>query len=177
MKEISSAMKFTNRRIKTQFILVYVVLFGAFVLNLIDDNVSGKMANSINNIYLLVFFVLSLLVLLWRGLPFFSFDSEGEVLIFSASEPIIISKLSDVRLQVEFPKRKLESFEIRSLFLKKVLYLEIKGTSKNKTLKLNISYLNSNELKLLTRSLKGVLKNNKKELIDERSTGRKLAFG
>jgi len=169
-------MKLTNDRIRRQFVVIYFMLFSLFILNIVDDSVSGRMANSIDNYQLLVFFSISILVLLWRGLPLFSYDSEGEVLIFNSSEPVIISQLSDVRLQVEFPKRKLESFKVKKMLFKKVLYLVVKGSNKSKTLKLNISYLNNRELKLLIKSLNNVLKNNKKELVNERSTGRQFAF-
>ena len=170
-------MKISNSSVKHLFLSVYIFIGALLLINIIDDNISGSIGNSINNSYLMIILGLFIVILFWRGLPLFQFDSEGEVLIFSASEPLIISRFSDVKLLVEFPKRKLESFRVKRLPLKRVLYLNIKSSNKSKTLKFNISYLRKNELKLLVRSLNKVLKNNKKELLDERSTGRELAFG
>ena len=160
-------MKISNRRAKNQFTFIYVMLLSIFILNVFDDNVSGKLGGSLSNSYLLLLFLLTSFLLFWRGLPLFKYDSDGEVLIVKASEPVLISKISDSKFFAEFPKTKLRGFSIRENFFRKTLYLQLRGTDKRKTLKIPISYLNKKELVLLETSLKNVLKNNKKELVDE----------
>ncbi|MEN8136905.1 MAG: hypothetical protein ABFR62_00545 [Bacteroidota bacterium] len=171
-------MKISNTRVKFQYASIYVAFLLVFALNLFDDNVSGRYGNSIENGLLIFIFLIISFLLIWRGFPFFEYDSEGEVLVIKSSEPVLISKLSDNQFFAEFPKAKLNGFKIKSSFFRRTLYLHLNGDVKTKTLKVSISCLNKNEVLLLSQSLKNALRNCKKEVINEqRPLRRGFEFG
>jgi len=171
-------MKICNKRVRYQFKFIYLIILFVFILNIIDDSITGKFGNSIGDeIVGLIFFITSFL-LIWRGFPLFKFDSNGEVLIVKSSEPVLISKLSDYHFFAEFPKAKLTGFKVKKILFKKTLYMYIQGSGRRKTLRVSISYLNNKEVSLLNQSLKNVLRNNKKEVVNEQRPVRgRVVFG
>ncbi|MCK5781066.1 MAG: hypothetical protein KAH10_00610 [Flavobacteriales bacterium] len=171
-------MKISNRRAKHQFYAIYMTILVIFLINIIDDIIPGRYTNSIENGGLVLLLFTTVLLLFWRGFPFFKFDSDGEALVIKSSEPILYSKISDNDFFAEFPKSKLGGFKIKNGLLRKTLYLNLRSSGKRKTLKIPISYLNKDEVSSLKQSLSTVLRNNKKEVIDEQGPLRgRVAFG
>ena len=100
--------------------------------------------------------------LIYRGLPQFVYDSDGEVLNFTASEPNLRFLGKSFITHTEFPKRKLDSYKISSLPFRRTITLAIDSKNgKPKRQKLGISYLKRKEVKDLRRSLDRVLVTNR----------------
>lgn len=110
--------------------------------------------------YIFIFVPLILLSVFYlTGRQIFEYDSDGEALHFRNSNiiPFLSKNLSD-----EFPKYKLISYEVISIFFIKRLYITI--TSKNSgttMLKYEISYLTKKQTNDLKFSLSKVIKANK----------------
>ncbi|EKB58492.1 hypothetical protein [Bergeyella zoohelcum] len=151
-------MRLTTKR-RTAFIssinalMILSLVFGilAFVFNY-----KAKLLP--HNYLFLVFSGLVALIYFMRGKEYFDYDSDGEALNFKNYSPIPFwSKKSD-----EFPKYKLKEFSIADAFLYKKLYIKIDSKKgKDIILRYDISYLNTNEIKDLYRSLSKVVKKNK----------------
>lgn len=105
-------------------------------------------------VFLIVFFYLN-------GRQIFEYDSDGEALHFRNRNiiPFLHKPLSD-----EFPKYKLQKFEIIDLFFMKRLYVTISSkNSGSTTLRYEISYLTKREISDLKVSLNKVVKANKEK--------------
>lgn len=99
-------------------------------------------------------------VLFIRGRQIFEYDSDGEALNFKNYN--IISFLGK-EAKDEFPKYKLRSYEVVNAIIFKRLYIYISSKKNNKiTLKYDISYLTSQEIRDLKTSLNKVVKENTK---------------
>lgn len=97
----------------------------------------------------------------YRGRQIFEYDSDGEALNFKNRNVIVFL---DKSLSDEFPKYKLLSYEVISLFILKRLYVTINSKkSHNLTLRYDVSYLTKKELNDLKFSLSKVIKNNRKD--------------
>ncbi|MDY3350869.1 hypothetical protein PG357_02600 [Riemerella anatipestifer] len=93
-----------------------------------------------------------------KGRQFFEYDSDGEALNFQ-NRNIIAFLGKDAK--DEFPKYKLDSYEIVDVFLFRRLYVRLKNKKGSLTvLKYDISYLNSKEIKDLKLSLNRTIKLN-----------------
>lgn len=150
--------------------LIYIlcafsIVFDFLILN-IDGSWRGVYKTSPYAIGILLF-------LIYRGLPVFSYDSDGEVLNFTAKEPNlnVLGRLAVTHF--EFPKRKLYSFRIMNYPFRRVLVVKIASKSgAHKKQIIAISYLKRRDIKDLRRSLNGVLARNKERGINENG-GRK----
>lgn len=100
-----------------------------------------------------------LIVLLWlRGKPIFEYDSDGETLTFNnySVSPFLKKQKKD-----EFPKYKLEKFDVINFILIKKIIVTIHSKKNHHViLKYDISYLSAKEIRDLKFSLKKVIKNN-----------------
>lgn len=148
----------SNRGVKflnlIYILCAFSIIFDFLILN-IDGSWRGIYKTSPYAIGILLF-------LIYRGLPVFSYDSDGEVLNFTAVEPNLNVLGSLTRTHFEFPKRKLHSYRINRYPLRKVLVVKITSKSGNfKKQTIAISYLKKRDLKDLKRSLNGVLARNK----------------
>jgi len=153
-------MRISNKRVKKQFLVIYIITLFILIISIVDDGISGVYRNFIDEQYLLLVIIAILLMLSWLGSPLFKYDSDGEVLIIESCEPALMSRFTGKHFSAEFPKVKLINFKINELLLKKTLYLYLRGKNKDTVLKTSVSYLNSKELMLLEKSLNKVLKNN-----------------
>ena len=157
-------MRINSARNKKVLGFVYVLCLLALLFDFLLINIDGSLGELSESFKLTPFAVGILLFIIYRGLPVFHYDSDGEVLNFTASEPNLRWLGGVTRRHFEFPKRKLENFNIRSYPLRRVLTVGIRskegGIRKQRA---TISYLNSRELKDLKRSLKGVLEKNKQD--------------
>lgn len=135
-------------------ICIFVILFDILILNI--DGSWGSFTKLSPVAVLVVLFII------YRGLPQFLYDSDGEVLNFTAREPNFGFLGNRFVNHTEFPKRKLEGYRIRRLPFRRKLTVYIK--SKDHGLKkrsMSISYLQPREVKDLKRSLDKVLANNR----------------
>lgn len=126
----------------------------AFVINKFRTRYLGW-----ESIFLILIPFLLLAVFYFRGKQIFEYDSDGEALNFKNRNvmPFLASTLSD-----EFPKYKLQKFEILNGLVFKRLYIYISSKKSNLlTLRYDISYLNKQELRDLRISLNKVVKQNK----------------
>ncbi|MCT2406479.1 hypothetical protein NZD88_02775 [Chryseobacterium antibioticum] len=136
--------------------LLMLVIFGisAFLLNEYRFHAVGK-----ESYILLVLPILMLVVFHLNGRQIFEYDSDGEALNFKNRN---IIPFLDRPLHDEFPKYKLISYEIVTVFFIKRLYITISSKNSGSTiLKYEISYLSQKEVNDLKISLNKVVKANK----------------
>ncbi|AEV34317.1 hypothetical protein Oweho_3366 [Owenweeksia hongkongensis DSM 17368] len=138
---------------------VYLMCIMAFVFDVLMVNIDGSWGSFIK---LSPFALLVILFLIYRGKPQFIYDSDGEVLNFTASEPNLKFLGKYFVTHTEFPKRKLASYKIRSYPFRRKLtvYINSKDGSPKKQ-KISISYLRRREVRDLKRSLDRVLVTNR----------------
>lgn len=98
-------------------------------------------------------------ILYLRGRPIFEYDSDGEALNFKNYSTISFLKKES---RDEFPKYKLLSYEVVNAIIFQRLYIYIASKKNHSiTLKYDISYLSTKEIRDLKSSLNRVLKQNK----------------
>jgi hypothetical protein len=135
---------------------LFIIIFDIIVLN-IDGSWGGLTKLS-------PFAILVILVLIYRGLPQFVYDSDGEVLNFTTREPSLTFLGSRFIKHIEFPKRKLDRYKVSSYPLRRRLTLYIRSKENHLVRQtISISYLNKKELRDLKRSLDRVVSNNSKK--------------
>lgn len=116
---------------------------------------------------LLIIPSLILIVFIVRGRPIFEYDSDGEVLNFKNRNIVLSSRK---HLNDEFPKYKMLNFEILNFVFFRRLYIKIDSKKTTAlTLRYDISYLSSKELKDLRFSLSKVTNENRKNKEREHS--------
>lgn len=138
---------------------LYLLCILSIIIDLILLNIDGSWKSIIG---FSPISIVVIIILIYRGLPMFMYDSDGEVLNFDAREPNLLGFSRLFQKHFEFPKRKLVGFKIKNILLRRVLIVYISskdGTRKKETM--TISYLKRRELKDLHKSLSGVLNENK----------------
>lgn len=125
-------------------------------LTVIQLPVFGKLTS-----YGLIVIGLAMHIIIYlRGRQIFEYDSDGEALNFKnySTLPFLIKESRD-----EFPKYKLQSYEVVNAIFFKKLYIKISSKKKHhSTLSYDISYLSSQEIRDLKISLNKVVKENEK---------------
>lgn len=135
---------------------LFIIIFDIIVLNI--DGSWGSLTK------LSPFAILVMLIIIYRGLPQFVYDSDGEVLNFTVREPNLTFLGSRFIKHIEFPKRKLDRYKINSYPLRRRLTLYIRSKENHIVRQtISISYLNKKELRDLKRSLDRVVSNNSKK--------------
>lgn len=116
--------------------------------------------------YLLIFIPLLMLISFYlAGRQIFEYDSDGEALNFKNRN--VLSFL-DRPASDEFPKYKLIKYEIVDFLWYKRLFVTISSKkSKSVTLKYDITFLKSSEIRDLKQSLNKVVKANKERIEKE----------
>ncbi len=151
-------MRIKSERNKKVTGVLYALCFLGVIFDLVVMNIDG----SLGNLFKVTPFIIPIVVVfIYRGLPVFHYDSDGEVLNFTAEEPHLRWLGRWFVKHFEFPKRKLARFHIKSYPLRRTLTVAVQ--SKEGILqkqKINISYLNSKELSDLKLSLEKVLRKN-----------------
>jgi hypothetical protein len=137
-------------------LLVMISLFGivGFLLERFQYNYLG-----FSSILFLLIPLVFITIFYLRGRQIFEYDSDGEALNFKNRNvlPYLSRPISD-----EFPKYKLQNYEILNGFIFKRLYINIASKKYHTiTLRYDISYLSKKELNDLKFSLSKVIKNNK----------------
>lgn len=138
---------------------VYIICFMAVAFDIMMVNIDGSWGSFVK-LSPFAFFVI--LFLIYRGKPQFIYDSDGEVLNFTASEPNLDFLGKQFVTHIEFPKRKLASYKLRILPFKRTLTVYIKSKDGGeKKHKISLSYLRRREVRDLKRSLDRVLITNR----------------
>lgn len=97
-----------------------------------------------------------------RGRQIFEYDSDGEALNFKNRN---VALFLDKPARDEFPKYKLQSYEIVNALIFKKLFIRISSKKNHSTiLKYDVSYLTKKELNDLRFSLNKVIKANKENM-------------
>jgi hypothetical protein len=134
-----------------------MMVFDVFVFSL-EDGTFGETKLRMGYFVLVV-----VAILIYRGNPVFTYDSDGEVIILDSKNPSLSFLSSAMKVHYEFPKRKLTGYEISRWPLRRTLLLKVSSKDgKNKHVKVTCSYISRQELKDLERSLRGILSKNKK---------------
>ena len=156
-------MRINSERHKKIFGLVYGLCLLGILFDLVIINIDGSLGDLAKSFLFTPIVILLIIFTFYRGLPVFHYDSDGEVLNFTASEPNL-KWLGRVTVRhFEFPKRKLAGYTIRSYPLRRVLIVSVKSKGGQlRKQRMTISYLRGRELRDLKRSLKGVVEKNKK---------------
>jgi hypothetical protein len=144
-----------------QKVLAFIYILSAFsiVFDLIILNIDGSWKGIFKTSPVAIGVIL---FLIYRGLPSFNYDSDGEVLNFTAKEPNFPWLGSLMITHFEFPKRKLARFKIQKLPFRRKLIVHIHSKAGHiKKQSITISYLTRKELRDLKKSLNGVLTKNK----------------
>ncbi len=156
MKLSNEKRKFYFHSVNTLFVLALLVLgFGLFIT---FGPIRMKLfltAIGVSFLYL---------IHLWRGNPFFQYDSDGETLNFTNRNFYMLFGDPKVVKRAEFPKRKLLGYKISNnpLRRKLILIVSSKRTESEKSKQVfDITYLNKSERKDLKRSLEKIMKRNK----------------
>lgn len=146
--------------------------FYSFVLTFINFIVLSGIALYVLEVYkfkilgsekylLIIIPVLIAIIFVLRGKQIFEYDSDGEAINFKNRNiiPFLDKVVSD-----EFPKYKIQSYQIINFYIVKRLYISISSKKKNSiTLKYDISYLKNKEVSDLRFSLNKVVQNNRQK--------------
>ncbi|ADZ13106.1 hypothetical protein [Riemerella anatipestifer] len=139
------------------FTLANITLLVGLIFFILQNKVAKLFTIPID-IGIIAFAILLYLIFYIRGRQIFEYDSDGEALNFQNRN--IIDSLGK-NAKDEFPKYKLDSYEIVDVFLFRRLYIRLKNKKGSLTvLKYDISYLNSKEIKDLKLSLNRTIKSN-----------------
>ena len=141
--------------IHTALNILLVTGIGLFIFEKFSLQIFG-----IEEIFLILIPVLFLLVFYLRGRQIFEYDSDGEALSIKNKHiiPYFFPPVSD-----EFPKYKLQSYNIIDAFILKRLFIKISSKkSSSLILKYDISTLTKRELGDLKYSLSRVINSNRK---------------
>lgn len=140
---------------------VYLLCIMALLFDVLMVNIDGSWGSFIK---LSPFALCVMVFIIYRGLPQFEYDSDGEVLNFTASEPNLKFLGNHFYVHTEFPKRKLDSYKINSYpFRRKLTLMIASKDGRHKKQKLSISYLKKKEVRDLKRSLDRVLVTNRQK--------------
>lgn len=135
---------------------LFIIVFDVIVLN-IDGYWGGLIKLSPLALLVIAFII-------YRGLPQFVYDSDGEVLNFTVSEPNLRFLSSSFIKHIEFPKRKLDHYKFKSYPFRRRLILYIRSKENHLVRQtISVSYLKNKELRDLKRSLDRVIYNNAKK--------------
>lgn len=154
-------MRMNSSKAGKILMFVYILCILIFLFDLIILNIEGsfRSLSGVSPIALAV-----LLFIVYRGLPQFLYDSDGEVLNFTAQEPNLGFMGKSFVRHFEFPKRKLHNYKILRYPLKRKLVVYISSKKDNvKKQSMSISYLSSRQVRDLRRSLDKVLVTNRKK--------------
>lgn len=156
-------MRLSNRNktsvysfINTLLLIFFIGGVGAYLLEEYRFDILGD-----ESILLIIVPAIILILFYLNGRQIFEYDSDGEALHFRNRN--IVSFLQKP-LSDEFPKYKLQKFEVINLFFMKRLYVTISSkNSGSAILKYEISYLTRKEVSDLRFSLQKVINANKEK--------------
>ncbi len=138
---------------------IYLLCLFTLAFDVIMLNIEGSWS-SITKLSPFAFLII--IFLIYRGLPQFIYDSDGEVLNFTAQEPNLKFLGKRFNEHTEFPKRKLLKYRVSVWPFKRRLILYIQSKEGGpKRVGISISYLTRTQLRDLKRSLDRVVATNR----------------
>ena len=156
-------MRLSNKKKTPIYSFIQTILFVGIILGVAAFFVERYKIDFLDwESYLLIVIPVVMGFLYWiRGKQIFEYDSDGETLTINNYS--IIPFFKDQKKD-EFPKYKLQNFEVVNLiFIKRLLITIHSKKNHHLHLKYDISYLNNKEVKDLKLSLRKVLKTNKEQ--------------
>lgn len=154
-------MRLNSSRASKVLLFIYLLCIFIFLFDLLILNIEGSWG-SLTKLSPIAILVIAFII--YRGLPQFLYDSDGEVLNFTAREPNLSFLGGRFVRHFEFPKRKLEKYKIQRYPFKRKLtvYIRSKDDSVKKQ-SIDMSYLSSRQVRDMRRSLDRVLVTNRKK--------------
>ena len=153
-------MRLTNEHLKERFALLYAILILAILIDLLVSGVDGTLTEYFENRVLSFSAILTSLVLLLLGKPYFEYDSDGEVLIFKSRYFAFEKIFPQLTKTAEFPKRKLVDYKITG-FIRRTVTIRIRSKKGMTVRKFNITFLSRAKKRHLKKSLDKIKRMNK----------------
>jgi hypothetical protein len=145
-------MKINSKPYAKLYPIVLTFAIMAILANMVLSFFQGSLTDSW---YLGTAGIIVLILMVFRGPSEFKYDSEGEVLNFTTTDPIWGKLFKNYNKHYEFPKRRLNGYKIRKGLLRRRLIIFIKSRSGGiKERSMLISHLSSSQLSSLANSLK-----------------------
>jgi len=156
-------MRLNTNRFYKNFVFIYIILGIMLAFDIVIESTADEGSLSELPIRLGPIVAVIVLFLLYRGNPVFTYDSDGEVIIIDSKEPSLMRLSRFFNKHYEFPKRKLVGYSFTRLPLRRTVTLKISSKDgSRKHISASMSYLNSQEVKDLERSLRGIISKNRK---------------
>ncbi|WP_313028644.1 hypothetical protein [Soonwooa sp.] len=156
-------MRLSNKKRTPIYNFIQTILFVGIILGMVAFFVERYKIVFLGwESYLLIVIPVFIGILYWtRGKQIFEYDSDGETLTINNYS--IVPFFKDQKKD-EFPKYKLQNFQVVNLIIIKRLLITIHSKKNHHLhLKYDVSYLRNKEVKDLKISLRKVLKANKEE--------------
>ena len=151
-------MRLTNEHLKERFVLLYAILVLSIIIDSLVSGVDGTLTDYFENRWLSFGAILTSVVLLLLGKPYFEYDSDGEVLIFKSRYFVLEKVFPQLTKTAEFPKR--VDYKI-SGFLRRTVTIRIKSKKGVTVRRLNITFLSKAKRRHLRKSLDKIKRMNK----------------
>lgn len=154
-------MRLSNQKNRTLIAALFNVLFVVFLLSIVFFFIDTQQLRLLGhwNYLLILISVFPIVFFYLLGDQIFEYDSDGEAINFINKN---VLPFKNKIVKDEFPKYKLHGFNVINFLVYKRLYISLKSKKeKNITLKYDISFLTSSDIKDLKISLQKVVKNNK----------------
>lgn len=157
-------MPVSNKKLFLFFRGLLIVLILGIVVDFTLASLPGTIADLFAHHYLAAFCALSILVLFFIRINYFSYEDEYEI-IHIRSKSLIFGNLSKNSLRYEFPKNLLYSFDYRSSILGKRLTIYLRSNSGVKKVRhFNLSFINNKDLQYVLQSMEKIVARNKAKL-------------
>lgn len=158
-------MNLSNKYISPIIKILYLILISLILIPLVI--IIFFPFNPFKEYFIIIFSVIVLYIFILKilGLPYFSYESNGETInVFNKKYDLFFGTNMKAINRAEFPKRKLHKFKIKSflLYRRLDLFLDSKQASNGiSKLSYHISYLNNSDIKNLRKSLNKIIEENK----------------
>lgn len=153
-------MRLTNEHLKERFVLLYAILVLSIIIDSLVSGVDGTLTDYFENRWLSFGAILTSVVLLLLGKPYFEYDRDGEVLIFKSRYFVLEKVFPQLTKTAEFPKRKRVDYKI-SGFLRRTVTIRIKSKKGVTVRRFNITFLSKAKRRHLRKSLDKIKRMNK----------------
>ncbi len=156
-------MRLSNRNKAGYFNFLGTLVMMTFIFGVVALLLEHFVYDYFNSVqwFLIIIPIILMMIFYCRGRQIFEYDSDGEALNFKNRNVVLFL---DKNLSDEFPKYKLQNFEVVNAFILKRLYITISSKKTNSLiLRYDISYLRNKELNDLKISLSKVVKKNKEQ--------------
>ena len=154
-------MRLNTSKRYSHLVYIYIILLLILIFDFISHEVGSGTSTDMPILWPYV--AGAFLFFLWRGNPVFIYDSDGEVIIITSREPSLAKFARTFDQHYEFPKRKVTGYTFSRMPFRKTMTITLESKeAKTKKVSATISYINSQEIKDLERSIRGVVSKNKR---------------